>query len=163
MQTSLAIRKYSLLKRLKEALKPLCVNYIIGEGQDRTPIRAVIFLSLKRFVGKCVSPTFAMPHRGMAALASVGLVVKPWHSASLAWLNTLPASTVQERRRRVEPRHASPNSYQFHEVEIGAILVTIKEKNERQAWKDERAGTSRREGARTGGRTRESTPGIPEW
>jgi len=32
----------------------------------------------------------------MAALASVGLVEKPWHSASLAWLNTLPAVTSRE-------------------------------------------------------------------
>ncbi|MFA5168228.1 MAG: hypothetical protein WC530_06835 [Candidatus Omnitrophota bacterium] len=29
----------------------------------------------------------------MASLASVGLDEKPWLSASLAWLNTLPAST----------------------------------------------------------------------
>ena len=108
MQTSLAIRKYSLLKRLKEALKPLCVNYIIGEGQDRTPIRAVIFLSLKRFVGKCVSPTFAMPRRGMASLANVGLDEKPWLSASLAWLITLPARSSREgeglRRGTLEGR-----------------------------------------------------------
>jgi hypothetical protein len=47
-------------------------------------------------VGKCVSPTFAMPHRGMPSLASVGLDEKPWLSASLAWLNTLPDSVVQE-------------------------------------------------------------------
>jgi hypothetical protein len=33
-----------------------------------------------------------MPHRGMASLASVGLAEKPWLSASLAWLTTLPAS-----------------------------------------------------------------------
>jgi hypothetical protein len=35
-----------------------------------------------------------MPHRGMAELASVGLDEKPWLSASLAWLNTLPAVTL---------------------------------------------------------------------
>ena len=49
--------------------------------------------------GKCVAPTFAMPHRGMASLASVGLATKPWHSASLAWLTTLPASTIYENAK----------------------------------------------------------------
>ena len=38
-----------------------------------------------------------MSHRDMAALASVGLAEKPWHSASLAWLDTLPASAPQTR------------------------------------------------------------------
>ncbi len=51
---------------------------------------------------------FAMPHRVMASLASVGLDVKPWLSASLAWLNTLPASALREgeglRRGMLEGR-----------------------------------------------------------
>jgi len=52
-----------------------------------------------------------MPHRGMASLASVDLVIKPWHSASLAWLNTLPPAKFK-RRRRVETRHAGRTSGQ---------------------------------------------------
>jgi len=48
----------------------------------------------------------------MAALASVGLAEKPWRSASLAWLDTLPASAVLKRRRRVETRHARTTSGQ---------------------------------------------------
>jgi hypothetical protein len=57
-----------------------------------------------------------MPHRGMAALASIGLAEKPWLSASLARLNTLPASALLKRKRRVETRHASPNTYQFQRI-----------------------------------------------
>ena len=49
-----------------------------------------------------------MPHRGMASLASVGLNMKPWLSASLAWLNTLPALRSREgeglRRGTLEGR-----------------------------------------------------------
>ena len=62
-------------------------------------LKTFIFLSIKYFVGKYVSPTFAMPHRGMALLASVGLDVKPWLSASLACLNTLPAFVAQEKAK----------------------------------------------------------------
>ena len=40
-----------------------------------------------------------MPRRGMASLAGVGLVVKPWHSPSLACLTTLLASAVKENAR----------------------------------------------------------------
>ena len=59
----------------------------------------IIFPSIKSPGGKCVAPTFAMTHRGMASLASVGLAEKPWLSASLAWLNTLPASAPQEKAK----------------------------------------------------------------
>ncbi|MFA5167477.1 MAG: hypothetical protein WC530_02965 [Candidatus Omnitrophota bacterium] len=62
-------------------------------------LQLVIFPLVECSVGKCVSPALAMPHRGMASLASVGLDVKPWLSASLAWLNTLPASTDQEKAK----------------------------------------------------------------
>jgi hypothetical protein len=92
----------------------------------------VFFKSIPvRFGTKCVSPTFAMPHRGMASLASVGLDVKPWLSASLAWLNTHPASASREDEglRRVT---LVPIPINFRESEIGAILVTLKEGSERQ-------------------------------
>ena len=70
------------------------------------------------FAGKCVSPAFAMPLRGMASLASVGLAGKPWRSASLARLNTLPAFATYTKRRRVETRHAKTTSRQgLHEME----------------------------------------------
>jgi len=74
-------------------------------------LKTFIFLSIEHFVGKYVSPTFVMPHRGMTSLASVGLDEKPWLSASLAWLNTLPDSGSQ-KKQRVETRHAGRTSGQ---------------------------------------------------
>jgi len=62
-------------------------------------------------VGKCVSPTFAMPHRGMASLASVGLDGK---TVALGLLS-VSQHTFRlpfKKRRRVEPRHARTTSGQ---------------------------------------------------
>jgi hypothetical protein len=67
----------------------------------------------------------------MVSLASVGLDVKPWLSASLAWLNILHA--VSSRKGEGLRRGTLvPIPINFRASEIGAILVTIKEKNERQ-------------------------------
>src|SRR5512140_162986 len=75
----------------------------------RIPLPTLVtFSSNKNSVGKCVSPTFAMPHRGMTSLAGVGLDEKPWLSASLAWLTPLPAVSSREgeglRRGTLEGR-----------------------------------------------------------
>jgi hypothetical protein len=72
----------------------LAISPLISSGKATIPFLSIIYSG-----EKCVPPTFAMPHRGMASLASVGLDEKPWLSASLAWLNTLPASTVQEKAK----------------------------------------------------------------
>ena len=92
------------------------------------------FLLIICFSGKCISPTFAMPRRGMASLASVGLDGKTVALGLLSVSQHTSRLAIQ-KRRRVEPRHARTTSGQ---------------------------GPAK-QGARSGGRTREFPPGIPEW
>ena len=72
-----------------------------------------------------------MPHRGMTSLASVGLA----HDTLALGLLSVSHHTSRLRAREGEGLSRGtlvPIPINFSEDEIGAILVTLNEKNERQ-------------------------------